>query len=1019
MNNRVMQDDKLKVVTLPLEKLTEIAYAFEQWSKIVCVMLMAELKRIHQSTLAKDKALLVQSGSYSQITPTSKFSIQEATVDDIRLAFEEKRLTSKQLVEMYLESISKLNPLLHAVIETNPDALIQAEIADRERELKDDATKLPVLHGVPVLLKDSISTKDRLNTTAGSLALLGSVVAQDAGVVKRLREHGAVILGKASLSEWAHFRSFSIPNGWSARGLQGKNPYVLSADPCGSSSGSAISVAANLVAVSIGTETDGSILCPASQNSVVGIKPSVGLTSRAGVVPISLRQDTVGTVSDAVHLLDAIVGYDHLDEATKTASEFIPKGGYKQFLKASGLKGKRLGIVMEHSRLDQHIKTLRREGAIVIDNLTIPNIEAIGDGEATALLAEFKTSLNVYLQELVNSPVRSLADVIAFNDKFAEKEKVKEWGQEVFLAAEATNGMGEKEKAALQKMEELSRDGIEKLMKEKELDAIVALGSTLSSVLAIGGYPGINVPAGYDTEGVPFGITFGGLRFSEPKLIEIAYGFEQATLIRKPPKFTTLRHLQISHSHIKPTSTLSIEEATVDDIRLAFEEKRLTSKQLVELYLESISKLNPMLHAVIETNPDALIQAEIADKERELKDAATELPILHGVPVLLKDSISSKDKLNTTAGSLALLGSVVARDAGVVKRLRESGAVILGKASLSEWAYFRSNSIPNGWSARGLQGKNPYVLSADTGGSSSGSAISVAANLVAVSLGTETDGSILSPASHNSVVGIKPSVGLTSRAGVVPISLRQDTVGPICRTVSDAVHLLDAIVGYDPLDEATKAASEFIPEGGYRQFLKPNGLKGKRLGIVMEHSHLDQHIKTLRRDGAIVIDNLKIPNMEVIMDWTKSGEETALLAEFKISLNEYLQELVKSPVRSLADEKVKEWGQEVFLAAEATNGMGEKERAALHKMEELSRNGIEKLMKENKLDAIVTLGKTLSPVLATGGYPGITVPAGYDSEGVPFGITFGGLRFSEPKLIEIAYGFEQATLIRKPPKFTT
>ncbi|CAF2067805.1 unnamed protein product [Brassica napus] len=447
---------------------------------------------------------------------TSTFSIQEATLEDIRLAFNEKRLTSKQLVEFYLEEISKLNPILFAVIETNPDALIQAENADRERELKDVTTELPFLHGVPILLKDLISTKDKLSKTAGSLALLGSIVPRDAGVVKRLRDSGVVIFGKASLSEWAHFRSFAIPSGWSARGLQGKNPYVLTADPCGSSSGSAISVAANLVAVSLGTETDGSILCPSSQNSVVGIKPTVGLTSRAGVVPVSLRQDSVGpicrTVSDAVIVLDAIVGYDPLDEATKTASQFISKGGYKQ-----------------------------REGATVIKDLSIPNMEVIKDwtksGERTALLAEFKMSLNAYLKDLVKSPVRSLADVIAYNEKFAEEEKVEEWGQELFLAAEATKGMGETEKAALQKMEDLSRNGLEKLMKEKELDAIVSLGSKMSNVLAIGGYPGINVPAGYDSEGVPFGITFGGLRFSEPKLIEIAYGFEQATLIRKPPKF--------------------------------------------------------------------------------------------------------------------------------------------------------------------------------------------------------------------------------------------------------------------------------------------------------------------------------------------------------------------------------------------------------------------------------------------------------------------------------------------------
>ncbi|KAH0939487.1 LOW QUALITY PROTEIN: hypothetical protein HID58_006948 [Brassica napus] len=482
---------------------------------------MVALRFIFSSSFLLLHLLITQAQPHSLNKPTSTFSIQEATVDDIRVAFKEKRLTSKQLVEFYLKAISKLNPTLHAVIETNPDALVDAEMADKERQLK-GVTKLPMLHGIPVLLKDNISTTDKLNTTAGSFALLGSVVPRDAGVVKRLRRSGAVILGKASLSEWAHFRSFSIPNGWSARGLQGKNPYVLSADPSGSSSGSAISVAANLVAVSLGTETDGSILAPSSQNSVVGIKPSVGLTSRAGVANMQ---------KNSVHVLDAIVGYDPLDEATKTASKYIPKGGYKQFLRANGLKGKRLGVVFG-SLLDHDIKTLRQEGAIVIENLTIPYTDS---GEMTALLAEFKISLNAYLKALVKSPVRSLADVIAFNKKIAKK--VKEWGQEVFLEAETTNGMGDKEKAALLTMEEFSRNGIEKLMKENKLDAIVTYGSTLSSVLAIGGYPGITVPAGYDSEGVPFGISFGGLRFSEPKLIEIAYGFEQATLIRKPPKF--------------------------------------------------------------------------------------------------------------------------------------------------------------------------------------------------------------------------------------------------------------------------------------------------------------------------------------------------------------------------------------------------------------------------------------------------------------------------------------------------
>ncbi|VAH24649.1 unnamed protein product [Triticum turgidum subsp. durum] len=299
-----------------------------------------------------------------------------------------------------------------------------------------------------------------------------------------------------------------------------------------------------------------------------------------------------------------------------------------------------------------------------------------------------------------------------------------------------------------------------------------------------------------------------------------------------------------------------IEEATVDSIQLGFNNGSLTSVDLVRFYLDLISSLNPLLHAVIEVNPDALRQAARADAERCSGRRRQASGALHGVPVLLKDNIATRDALNTTAGSFALLGSVVRRDAGVVRRLRRAGAVVLGKANMDEWANFRSFS-GGGWSARGGKGSNPYVLSATPCGSSTGSAIAAAASMAAVTLGTETDGSILCPASLNSVVGIKPTVGLTSRAGVIPITPRQDTVGPICRTVADAVHVLDAIAGYDALDStATMAASKYIPRGGYMQFLKKDGLRGKRLGVpngffnfpngTMQQIVYEQHLNTMR-----------------------------------------------------------------------------------------------------------------------------------------------------------------------------
>ncbi|KAI9127671.1 hypothetical protein K1719_000664 [Acacia pycnantha] len=498
-------------------------------------------------------AILSSFGSYT-IT-AQEFSIKEATIGEIQLAFKQNKFTSRQLVEYYLGEIKRVNPVLKGVIEVNPDCLAQADKADYERKIK-AARSLFVLHGIPILLKDNIGTKDKLNTTAGSFALLGSVLPRDAGVVSKLRKDGAIILGKASMTEWAAFRALTLPNAWSARGGQGKNPYVLSADPCGSSSGSAISTAANMVAVSLGTETDGSLLCPASFNSIVAIKPTVGLTSRDQVIPVSPRQDSVGslarTVSDAVYVLDAIVGPDHNDLETTAGSKYIPQGGFKQYLNRYGLKRKRLGIVrnpffglLNDTNItlifQKHFQTLREEGAIMVDNLEIANINTIlnpnASGESVTLLAEFKLSLNAYLKNLVVSPVRSLADIIAFNIKNADLEKIKEFGQDIFLASEATNGIGNIEKVALGNLASLSQRGFEKLMRDYKLDALVTPGSSVAPVLAIGGFPGVNVPAGYDSEGVPFGINFGGLKGSEAKLIEIAYGFEQATKIRKPPTF--------------------------------------------------------------------------------------------------------------------------------------------------------------------------------------------------------------------------------------------------------------------------------------------------------------------------------------------------------------------------------------------------------------------------------------------------------------------------------------------------
>ncbi|KAH9313676.1 hypothetical protein KI387_022303 [Taxus chinensis] len=477
------------------------------------------------------------------------FHIEEATIPQIQSAFKAGRLTSTSLIQFYLHTIEKLNPQLHAVIEVNPDALLLAKNADMER-LKAGGF-IGGLHGVPVLLKDNIASKDKLNTTAGSFALLGSEVPRDAGVVYKLKKAGAIILGKASLSEWASSMSFTAPEGWSSRGGQPKNPYVLTADPCGSSTGSAVGVSANMAAVSLGTETDGSILCPSSSNSVVGIKPTVGLTSRAGVIPISHNQDTVGpicrTITDAVYLLDGIVGYDvHDHRATKSASRFIPKGGYKQFLKTDGLQGKRLGIVegqFLHSGpykaeyLEKHLGTMRQKGAHLVENHVFSDLLNISrDMEEIVLEYDFKHDLNMYLSELVQSPVRTLADIISFNIQHASEEGILKYGQEIFLRAQNTTSLNAQPyRKALKRDHMLTKKGIDKVLDRYKLDALVTLDDRIYNVLAIAGYPGISVPAGYSKAGVPFGIYFGGQRGSEPTLIEISYAFEQATKLRKIP----------------------------------------------------------------------------------------------------------------------------------------------------------------------------------------------------------------------------------------------------------------------------------------------------------------------------------------------------------------------------------------------------------------------------------------------------------------------------------------------------
>ncbi|HLO02015.1 MAG TPA: amidase [Symbiobacteriaceae bacterium] len=471
--------------------------------------------------------------------------IHEATLAQLNAALESGELTAERLVLAYLERIALVDPQLNAVLEVNPDALFIARALDQERSLHGPRGPL---HGIPVLLKDNIDTGDKLHTSAGSLALATSRAPQDAFVAARLRQAGAVILGKVNMTEWANFMTQGMPSGYSSRGGQVVNPYDPAFDPGGSSAGSAVAVAANLCAVAVGTETSGSILDPASNNAIVGIKPTVGLISRTGIIPIAFSQDTAGpmarTVTDAAILLGTMTGIDPADPATG-ASEGRSYTDYTPFLDRDGLKGARLGIVRkayfedelteEQQRLfAEAIEVLRREGATV----EWVEIESCRDGywRSNVLLYEFKAALEAYFASLgPSAPVRTLAELIAFNE--GRPAAALKYGQTLLVAAERTRGTLTEPAYLLDRLKDqrlAGPEGIDAVMAAHRLDAILFPGSFGAWLPARAGYPSITVPGGYTSANHPLGITFTGTAWSEPTLIRLGYAFEQATKLRRP-----------------------------------------------------------------------------------------------------------------------------------------------------------------------------------------------------------------------------------------------------------------------------------------------------------------------------------------------------------------------------------------------------------------------------------------------------------------------------------------------------
>ena len=493
------------------------------------------------------------------------FELDEITISDLQDGMKSGKFTARSLVEKYsarIAEIDKQGPAINSILELNPDALSIADALDQERKTKGPRGPM---HGVPVLIKDNIDTADRMMTTAGSLALVGSKPLQDSYVAQKLRSAGAVILGKTNLSEWANIRSSHSTSGWSGRGGLTKNPYALDRNPCGSSSGTGAGISANLCAVGIGTETDGSIVCPSSSNGLAGIKPTVGLVSRGGIIPISHSQDGAGpmcrTIRDAAILLGALTGVDPRDSAT-AGSQGKSFTDYSQFCDPNGLKGARIGVARKYfgfseavdALMEQSLDAMKKQGATLVDPADIETLGKFDESELLVFMYELKADLNNYLAGLgPNAPVRTLKDIIDFNDRNRQKE-MPYFGQDLFLKAEAKGPLTEKAYLdALDKNHQLARtEGIDATMDKNRLDAMVAptggpawltdlvngdhVAGGSSNAAAVAGYPNINVTAGF-ISGLPVGISFFGRAWSEPPLIRLAFAFEQTIKARQAPRF--------------------------------------------------------------------------------------------------------------------------------------------------------------------------------------------------------------------------------------------------------------------------------------------------------------------------------------------------------------------------------------------------------------------------------------------------------------------------------------------------
>jgi amidase len=1019
-------------------------------------------------------------------TPTSAQVLDLETLDGptaIQM-MEDGRLTSVRLTKAYLDRIEALNkrgPGLNAVTQLNAEALAEAAAMDKERA--QGIVRGPA-HGLPVLLKDLIDVKG-MYTSNGNYSLRNSFPEDDSGIVKKLRASGVVILGKLGLSEYAN--SFgNQPSGFS--NLTGQVIHALDADqnPSGSSSGSGTAGAAALSMLTVGTETSGSIISPSTAQSLVGIRPTVGLVPAYGIGPISSSQDTAGpmdrTVTMAAMHLQSMAGRDPKNEAgyaevfgpsweqsVTRAPEVVPD--YMSALDLNFVNGKRIGYNISFDpgstgeiAFNLAFDALVAAGAILVER---PQI-AVGDVPPLPSGYQQHNAINLYYKNLGPlAPIQSLLEEIADNQ--ANEHEALKFGNNSHLnSSMAEVAVGGPNQLAYQAAMPIRRaaqwSAINRMMnndtpEDPTDDFIAILGGVPSGAAA--GTPQITIPMGYSAANRrAFGINIHGNQLSERDLIGVAYVIEQGTKLRQPasalnpsmyrcaktvplPPFhergdcnPTYKSLEVRVKNA-PELDFALELESVQSLQARLTAGTLTSRELVNAYLARIAMTNaegPALQAVRVVAPEkALGRAKRLDTMRARGKV---LGPLHGIPVLLSDVIDVRG-VATTGGSIALQNALAKKDASLVDALEAAGAIILGKTNLTELHGIFDSDLPEGYSSLGGQVLLPSDTDKTTAGSSAGAAAATAAGLAALTIGLETSldsAQIIAPAGVAGVVGLKPTVGLVSRAGVLPAAKSQDSPGPITRTVYDAAVALTAIAGEDPADDATSGAPE-APD--YLTGLVPTALGGKRVAVIdattTVYPAVVAELAELGATTVVKTIGTPDPNPPSIVPTEFQRDLNAYLATLRIrkdsakSLAEIIAYNTANPVEGL------KYQQEELIAAqaidlsdpataaayEADKAAGKASSQAL--IDAILNNGTPEDASDDFDVIVVPSGNALVGVADRAGYPVLTVPAGYGTGNAgrnPIGVTFVAGAFAEAKLLAAGFAYEQATLVRLAPSFT-